>query len=156
MRAIVSPEISRLRAQLTRLARRLRQEARNDPESWTRMLVISAIDRLGNAATPSAIARMEDMRSSQVAAVLRDLETSGLVARHPDGIDRRVTRLVLTATGDAILMESRHRRDAWLADAIARQLTYEESKLLIQAGQLLERLAAPGADDPDRQADLKA
>lgn len=150
MRDAVSPEISRLRAQLTRLARRLRQEARNDPESWTRMLVISAIDRFGDEATPSAIARMEDMRSSQVAAVLRELEVSGLVGRRPDEIDRRVTRLVLTARGKAILTESRHRRDAWLANAITTQLTDEESKLLLQAGQLLERLAAPRVDDPDR------
>ncbi|MFS3135245.1 MarR family winged helix-turn-helix transcriptional regulator [Gluconacetobacter sacchari] len=139
----MSPEISQLRAQLTRLARRLRQEARNDPASWARMLVISAIDRLGDAATPSAIARAEDMRSSQVAALLRDLAASGLVLRRPHGIDRRMTRLALTAAGHAILGESRHRRDAWLADAMAAHLTEEERGRLLQAGLLLDRLVAP-------------
>jgi len=153
MRATASPEITRLREQLTLVARRLRQEARNDPESWTRMLIISAIDRLDDKATPSTIARMEDMRSSQVAAVLRDLEASGLVERHPDGTDRRVTRLVLTAAGHVILTESRHRRDTWLANAIATRLTCEESRLLMQAGQLLERLAVSGVDSPDRHTD---
>lgn len=150
MRARISPEVSRLRAQVTRIARRLRQEARNDPESWTRMLVISAIDRLGHDATPSAIARMEDMRSSQVAAVLRELEASALVVRQSDGSDRRMTRVVLTSLGAAILTESRHRRDTWLAGVMAMRLTAEERALLLEAGRLLERLDTWEGDDINR------
>lgn len=111
------------------------------------MLVISAIDRLRDEATPSTIARSEDMRSSHVAAVLRGLEASLIVERRPDETDRRVTRLVLTQYGEAILAESRYRRDAWLARVMAKKLTEEECKLLIEACRLLERLDVPEVDD---------
>ncbi len=47
-----SDEIGELRFQLTRLTKRLRQISQNDPQSWSRMLVISAIDRMGDNATP--------------------------------------------------------------------------------------------------------
>ncbi|GAN55742.1 MarR family winged helix-turn-helix transcriptional regulator [Tanticharoenia sakaeratensis] len=141
MRADSSAEISRLRGQLTQVARRLRQEARNDPQSWTRMLVLSAIDRLGVGATPSAIGRAEDMRSPQVAAVLRDLENSGLVLRATDATDRRVTRLVLTGAGQMLLDESRRRRDMWLSRAMDARLSDDEREVVMRAGLLLERLA---------------
>lgn len=141
MRADSAAEISRLRGQLTEVARRLRQEARNDPQSWTRMLVLSAIDRLGVGATPSAIGRAEDMRSPQVAAVLRDLENSGLVLRATDATDRRVTRLVLTGAGQMLLDESRRRRDMWLSRAMDARLSDDEREVVMRAGLLLERLA---------------
>jgi DNA-binding MarR family transcriptional regulator len=141
MRADSSAEISRLRGQLTQVARRLRQEARNDPQSWTRMLVLSAIDWLGVGATPSAIGRAEDMRSPQVAAVLRDLENSGLVMRATDATDRRVTRLVLTGAGQMLLDESRRRRDMWLSRAMEARLSDDEREVVMRAGLLLERLA---------------
>lgn len=46
-----SSEISEFRYQLTRLARQLRRISQNDPQSWSRMLVVSAIDRMGNNVT---------------------------------------------------------------------------------------------------------
>lgn len=147
MRADIPASVSRLRGQLTRVARRLRHEARNDPQSWTRMLVLSAIDRLGAGATPSAIGRTEDMRSSQVAAVLRDLEYSGLIARKADVVDRRIVRLVLTGNGQILLGDSRYRRDVWLSDAMNARLSREERALLYRAGTLLERLAEGGSED---------
>jgi DNA-binding MarR family transcriptional regulator len=142
MRTTDPATIARLRADLTRLTRRLRQVARNDPESWTRMLIVSAIDRLGPDATPSALARAETMRSSNLAAVLRDLERAGMVVRAPDTRDRRKTRILLTPAGRDSLMRSRDRRDAWLAGAMSACLDEEERERLLAAAPLLARLAA--------------
>ncbi|AOX20432.1 hypothetical protein A0U90_09100 [Kozakia baliensis] len=141
MKAPKPRKIGRLRTQLTLLSRRLRQEAKNDPASWTRMLVLSAIDRLGEGATPSAIGREEDMRSSQVAALLRELEASELIERLADQADRRVTRLRLTPSGEHLLQQSRARRDLWLSEAMMRSLTEDEYRLLLKTGKLLEKLA---------------
>ncbi|MBB2201639.1 MarR family transcriptional regulator [Gluconacetobacter tumulisoli] len=136
--------VSCLRGDLTRLARRLRQEARNDPESWTRMLVISAIDRLGDEATPSALARAENMRSPNLAAILRDLEASALVTRTPDQVDRRRIRVRLTDEGREILRQNRRRRDEWLAEAMNACLTERERAQVFTLGPLLVRIAAYG------------
>lgn len=70
------------------------------------MLIVSAIDRLGGNATPSAMGRAEAMRSSQMAAVLRDLDASGLIERLPDAADRRITRLRLSPLGTAIWLKA--------------------------------------------------
>jgi len=141
MSQVNASEISRLRRQLTALSRRLRREARNDPESWTRMLLISAIDRCGDTATPSLLASSEAMRSAHVAAVLRDLESAGLIVRSTDSEDRRKTRLRLTEGGLEALESSRQQRDLWLNAALVQCLTREEQQLLIAAGSLLEKLA---------------
>lgn len=137
-----SLNVARFRRQLTRLTRRLRREAQNDPESWTRMLVISAIDRLGDGVTPSMLAASENMRSSNLAAVLRELEASGLIIRTQDALDRRKVRVQLTDAGRHVLQLSRQRRDDWLMAAMMACLTGEEREQLIDAGELLERLAA--------------
>lgn len=70
-------QISEFRYQLTRLAKRLRQISQNDPQTWSRMLVICAIDRMGNDVTPSELSRAEDIYSSNLAALLKQLEMKG-------------------------------------------------------------------------------
>ncbi|WP_226439467.1 MarR family transcriptional regulator [Pseudomonas sp. MWU16-30316] len=105
------------------------------------MLVISAIDRLGFEATPTAIATQEGLRSSNLAAVLRTLETATLISRTPDLQDGRVTRLVLTPAGHQLLAKSRHDRDQWLTQAMEDVLTPYERQALIQVSELLGRLA---------------
>ncbi len=71
-----SDEIGELRFQLTRLTKRLRQISQNDPQSWSRMLVISAIDRMGDIAPSphSALAMAEDIYSSNLAVILNSLK----------------------------------------------------------------------------------
>lgn len=134
-------DVTGFRTHLTRLSRRLRQEGHNDPESWTRMLVISAIDRLGPDATPTEIATQEGMRSSNLAAVLRALEKSGLISRKPDERDGRITRLFLTSTGKDLLAKSRRDRDEWLHLAMEEVLSDEERQALLRVTELLGRLA---------------
>lgn len=133
--------ISEFRYQLTRLTRRLRQVSRNDPQSWSRMLVLSAIDRMGNGVTPAELAIAENIRSSNLAAILRELEQDGAIERNADSADRRKSRVLMTTKGRTELMVSRKRRDEWLSDAIGTVLSEEEREALLKTASLLERLA---------------
>jgi len=134
-------DISLFRGQLTRLSKRLRQEAQNHPETWSQMLVMSAIDTMDGTATPSRIAEAENMRSSNLASLLRDLETRELITRTQDTDDRRRTWIALSEKGQQVLKESRRRRDEWLGNAVQECLTDSERRQLEAAGELMERLS---------------
>ena len=124
------------------LSRRLRREARADDRSWSRLQLLGAIGRAGNAATPGMLGEAESMRSSNLAAALRGLEADGLIRRRPDAKDRRKVRVRLTPAGRKLLEENIARRERWLAEAIERALTKEERALLFEAGELLDRIAS--------------
>jgi DNA-binding MarR family transcriptional regulator len=140
-------DVTLLRTQLMSLVRRLRRESRSDEKSWAQLMLLGAIDRHGGEATPSLLAESERMRSSNLAAALRELEADGLLVRTPDAADKRRIRVKLTAEGLRLLHESRVRREAWLSGAMETCLTAEEQALLIKAGHLMARIAnAPPQD----------
>jgi DNA-binding MarR family transcriptional regulator len=146
MTTYLYPEnITALRTQIMAIARRLRREAGSDDASWARLLLLGAIDRHGGTATPSLLAAAEGMRSSNLAAALRDLETRGLILRTPDTEDRRKVRVSLTAAGLDLLHDDRARHERWLAETIDACLTEIEQTYLIEAGTLLDRLARHGS-----------
>ena len=123
------------------LARRLRREAGSDEETWSRLLLLGAIDRSGDAATPTVLAAAEGLRSSNLAKALKELEARELITRRPAADDRRQVKVALTERGRAALGEVRSRRDRWLAAAIEATLTAEERATLAAAGALMSRLA---------------
>ncbi|WP_223508342.1 MULTISPECIES: MarR family winged helix-turn-helix transcriptional regulator [unclassified Pseudomonas] len=137
-------DISLFRARFTRLNKRLRQEAQNHPETWSQMLVMSAIDQMDGMATPSKIAEAENIRSSNLASLLKDLEARDLITRTPDTEDRRRIWIGLSAQGRAVLQASRKRRDEWLTDAVEACLTTSERKQLEAAGLLMDKLSHYG------------
>jgi DNA-binding MarR family transcriptional regulator len=132
--------ITILRSRLMGVSRRLRHEATADDRSWARLLVLGAIDRHGESATPSVLAADEGMRSSNLAAALRSLESRKLIVRRPDTKDRRKVRLRLSAAGQRFLDDSRARGERWLTEAINACLTASERADLIKAGALLDRI----------------
>ena len=123
------------------LARRLRREAGSDEETWSRLLLLGAIDRYGERATPTTLAAAEGLRSSNLAKALRELEARELITRQPAAEDRRRVKVALTERGRAALDEVRGRRDRWLAAAMDTTLTAEERGTLAAAGALMSRLA---------------
>jgi DNA-binding MarR family transcriptional regulator len=135
-------DITQLRRQLMDVSRRLRHEATADDRSWARLLVLGAIDRHGESATPSMIAADEGMRSSNLAAALRSLEARKLILRTPDTRDRRKVRLRLSPAGQRFLDDSRARGERWLTEAMDACLTDRERSDLIRAGALLDRIMA--------------
>jgi len=137
-------DISLFRGCFTRLNKRLRQEAQNHPETWSQMLVLSAIDQMDGMATPSKIAEAENIRSSNLAFLLKELEARELITRTPDTEDRRRTWIGLSDQGRNVLQASRERRDEWLAEAVDVCLTTTERKQLEAAGLLMDKLSQYG------------
>jgi len=147
MKNIKPSDITRLRVQVMSLSRRFRREDQGDDESWSRLLLLGAIDRWGDNATPTNLAADEGLRSSNLAAALRELDKRGLITRTPDTKDQRKVRIGLTAEGRTLLVESRARREKWLATAIEACLTKEERAILFAAGGLLERITTYSEKD---------
>jgi DNA-binding MarR family transcriptional regulator len=130
-----------IRRQVIEMVRRLRGEADSDEESWSRLLLLGAIERLGEEATPGVLAAAEGLRTSNLAKALKELEADGCLTRRPDETDRRRVRVALTAKGQVRLDEVRGRSDRWLAAAIDANLTDIERATLVAAGELLSKLA---------------
>jgi DNA-binding MarR family transcriptional regulator len=128
---------SELRIVLGQLTRRLRTE---NALPLSHLAVLSRLDRSG-AQTTSHLAAAERMRPQSMAQTLIELRNDGLVDRLPDPADGRQILVELTGAGRTFLAAERRRREDWLTNAIADQLTPAEQALLIDAVELLRRLA---------------
>ena len=122
---------------LGQLVRRLRLENRLP---ISQAAVLARLEREGPATT-SALADGERVRPQSMGQTVSELLAGGLVARVPDPVDRRQVLIELTDEGRAMLAEDRARRDGWLAEPIARELTPGEQRVLVEAVELLGRLA---------------
>jgi DNA-binding MarR family transcriptional regulator len=129
-----------LRVSIGLLVRRLRQvQAEGDltlPES-------SALARLGRdgPATPSALAKREQISPQSMGATLATLETHGLVARRPDPADGRSVIISLTEAGRETVQNRRAAKTEHLAEALATTFSRAEREQLMAAALLVERLA---------------
>ena len=103
--------------------------------------MLGRLERDGPA-TLTALARMENMRSQSMGAIVGPLEEAGLLAGAPDPNDGRQTLLSVTALGRECIGENRRAREDWLAERIGAELTPEEQEELRRALALLERIAA--------------
>src|SRR3954466_16356394 len=144
MRTISTPDLAhRLRPVLTRLARRMRQEASGDL-SPTMSAALATIDCHGPW-TPSGPPARERIQRPTAPRVLARLEEAGLVARTTDPADRRSSLVAATASGDALLAATRERKDLYLAARLDR-LSAEELAVLDRAAGILERVLEEGAE----------
>jgi DNA-binding MarR family transcriptional regulator len=103
----------------------------------------SALARLdrGGPATPSALARLEQITPQGMGATLAGLETRGLVERRPDPGDGRCAVMSLTQAGRQALQDRRDARTERIARALAAGFTPDELAQLLAAAPLIERLA---------------
>src|SRR3954468_8083636 len=99
----------RLRPVLTRLARRMRQEASGDL-SPTQGAALATIDYYGPL-TPSELAARERIQRPTATRVLARLEEAGMIDRTADPADRRSSLLATTALGHETLSVVRQRKD---------------------------------------------
>jgi DNA-binding MarR family transcriptional regulator len=127
----------RLRPVLTRLARRMRQEASGDL-SPTQSAALATIDCHGPL-TPSELAARERIQRPTATRVLARLEEAGLIERTADPADRRSTLVAATASGHELLDVLRERKDAYLALRLDR-LSPAELATLDRAAAILERV----------------
>src|SRR6476646_9498974 len=128
---------SDLRVVIGQLIRRLREERRD--LTLSQVTVLGRLDRLGQASI-SDLAADERVRPQSMASTVAWLADRGLVERGPHAVDRRLVVVTLTEAGRTAVAEDRRRR-GWLADAIERDLTERERRLLAEATLLLARLA---------------
>src|ERR1700722_10683930 len=134
---------SALRISVSRLARRLRAERLTkglEPGlSDTQIAALAALERHG-AMTPGELAEHEKVQPPSMTRVIAALEEGGLVMRGPHQTDRRQVMLTVTERGQAVVEQSRHLREAWLAQRL-RDLTPQERATLRAAAPILEKLS---------------
>jgi DNA-binding MarR family transcriptional regulator len=129
---------SDLRVVIGQLIRRLREERRD--LTLSQVTVLGRLDRLGPTSI-SDLAADERVRPQSMASTVAWLADRGLVERGPHPVDRRLVVVTLTDAGRKAVAEDRQRREGWLANAIERDLTERERRLLAEATLLLARLA---------------
>lgn len=134
-----SEAINALRSSVMRLSRRLKHQRVDESLSPTEMSVLGTLARCGHA-TPSELARKEHVQPPSMTRIVAMLEAKGLVRLegHPD--DRRQKVVTQTEQAEAMLEESRRRRNVWLAE-LAQGLDEDEWAALRAAAPVLEKLA---------------
>lgn len=127
----------RLRLVITRLARRLRQQA-EAPISPTQSAALATIERRGPL-TLGELAEIERVQPPTITAAVGRLEEQGLVARQRDPDDLRVARVQVTTAGRRLLKETRSRTSAYLERRVG-ELSGRDRATLERAAAILERL----------------
>jgi DNA-binding MarR family transcriptional regulator len=128
-----------LRALMTQLKRRLREQASPGDFTPSQIAVLVRLEREGPG-TVSSLARAEGMRPQSMGAVVAELAAAGLVTGTPDPDDGRQTLWSLTEASAAWVRERRAARQDWLSRTIAARLTADEQRELAAALDLLQRL----------------
>jgi DNA-binding MarR family transcriptional regulator len=131
--------VNSLRSAVMRLSRRLRHQRVDESLSATEMSVLATLTRCGTA-TPGELARKEHVQPPSMTRIVAMLEAKGLVRRDPHPDDRRQVVVRQTEQAEAMLVESRRKRNAWLAQ-LTERLTDEERAVLREAAPVLEKLA---------------
>ena len=134
---------SRLRLDISRTARRLRQEA-GALLSPSQAAALTTIERHGPL-TPSELAERERVQRPTVTRVLARLEEAGLVDRAADPQDRRSSLVSISEDGRALLESARARKDAYLARRI-EALEPADRAALERAAAILERMLEEGGE----------
>jgi DNA-binding MarR family transcriptional regulator len=131
---------ARLRLGVTRLARKLRQEA--EPGITPSMLSALASVQRHEALTMRHLCEAEQVTPPTMTRIVAALQEAGLVTRTPDPVDGRVAWVRLSPLGAKLLERSRRRKEAYLTRALKR-LEPSEVETLEEAAAILERLTEP-------------
>lgn len=128
---------ARLRLGVTRLARRLRQEA--EPGITPSMLAALSSVELHGPLTMSELCSVEQVQPPSMTRIVAALVDAGLVTRTVDESDRRIARVEIAPAGRRLLERARRRKEVYLAKAL-RELEPAELAALEDAAAVLERL----------------
>ncbi len=128
---------ARLRLGVTRLARKLRQEAEAGL-SPSLLSALSTIAREGRL-TIGDLCSLEQVQPPTVTRAVAALVEGGLVSRETDGTDRRVAWVSVTPEGAKLLQRTRRRKEAYLARRL-RDLSPRQLATLDEAARILEQL----------------
>ena len=129
-----------LRVSISLLLRRMRQVHVEGELTLPETSALARLDR-GGPATPSALARVEQISPQSMGATLGALEARGLIERRPDPQDGRRVVLSVTEAGQQVVQNKRSARTGQLAQALSAGFTRTELQQLMTAAPLIERLA---------------
>jgi DNA-binding MarR family transcriptional regulator len=128
---------ARLRRAITRLNRRLRQTSlgRISPAQASMLASIETLDNpsLGDLATA------EQMKPPSVTRLAQSMQEVGLIVCTPDPIDRRCTRVHLSALGKKEIAAIRRRKTEFL-EAKLLSLSDGDQRTALELADFLERL----------------
>jgi DNA-binding MarR family transcriptional regulator len=125
----------RLRWAITRMARRLRQEAGTDLGP-SQVAALATIERHGPL-SPSELAERERIKRPTATRIVGRLENAGLVERIKDPEDGRASILSATPKARSMLKALRARKTAYIAKRLA-DMDAEDRRTLERAAELLE------------------
>jgi DNA-binding MarR family transcriptional regulator len=129
-----------LRVLISRLKRRLREQANMGDLTESQIAVLRRLDSDGPA-TVTALARAEGMRPQSMGANVAALESVGFISGSPDPNDGRQTIWSITAACREWVRAGQAAREDWLFRAIEATLIPAEQEDLVRAVALLKRLA---------------
>ena len=133
-------DIDTLRRALMRIVRRLREERSSDDISDTQYQTLAALQHHGPL-SPTALAELQRIQPPPMTRVVNALADAGFVTRTPHPTDGRQVVVTLTTAGEAHVVETRLRRNAWLA-ARLDALAPDDVATLARAAELIEGIAA--------------
>ncbi len=133
----LSRPAARLRLAITRVARRLRQEASGELTP-TSAAALASVERHGPL-TPSELAEIERVKRPSATRTLGCLADLGLVDRTPDPADGRSALVSITPAGRERLRRLRGRKNAYLARRM-RGMPEDDVRTLERAAEILERM----------------
>ena len=129
-----------LRIAIGRASRRVRAERGEAGLTDPQFTVLAWLTKEGPL-TPGQLAERERIQPPSMTRTVNGLVELGLVAKTEHPTDGRQVVVTLTGAGVAEVDETRRRRDAWLADRLS-QMTKDERTLLVDAAELLRRIAS--------------
>jgi DNA-binding MarR family transcriptional regulator len=135
---LVNEELaSRLRLNINRLHRRLRQESLAGL-SPAQASALGAVNRLGSP-TLGELASVEQVQPPTMTRIVASLQDSGMVTRVTDVTDRRSARVRITRAGKRALERIRTLKNAFLTRRLA-DLSSDEQAKVAELVALLEHL----------------
>ena len=123
-----------------RLAREMRQAAQDGELTGSAIILLASLYR-GGAMSAVELARREGLQPQSLSRLLARLDKLGLIARSVDPEDARRHVIAITQTGTNMLMRQMVKRRDWLADRMAERLSAGERTTLVEAAELMLRLA---------------
>lgn len=128
---------ARMRRAVTRLNRRLRYSSLGGI-SPAQASMLASVAHLGNASLGD-LATAEQVQPPSVTRMVRSLEKAELIACTPDPLDRRSTRVEMTALGRRELATIRQRKTEFLERTLASLCEVDRGRAL-ELVELLERI----------------
>jgi DNA-binding MarR family transcriptional regulator len=121
---------SDLRNAITRLIKKLRKESSTGSQLSLTERSTMALLYQNKEMLPSELAAAEMITNQSMSQVLNHLFELDYIIRTASTTDKRKVNISLSGHGESTLLQFRHERDEWLANAITKACTPEEQELL--------------------------